>query len=737
MSKKPGGSSGPVAASASTGAGAKGAGGKGSATAAAPATGAAVGGDDWKPVGKKKLKLLFGGIARSSKARVIGDWEVQEWQRLPMLVLQEYCKGKKIPRPNVTLCRVSRYNPTFKQEKQEGEEDDEDEDEDESERSDGSEDESAAAPAAWEYKPYDPNANAGPPRRYRARVRLPDPKRPEKDIIVETHEAFYAQREAEEMTALLVLYQLQPTLPHEKTLPSPFKERWLAMRGAAPPVRAASQFLTQAAQKQHAENKRVARLRVERAREARLQRALDRYASVAMSDPVRRHLEQLLRTIAVLRRGARPHDLAPSSSALVPAGGAGDAARAGVVARALQARLAAEGWSSGDARAAATHTVALAAPATLAQAAIDAAKDANAVTANKHRFGAGVALGEVSTGLELLLEAAVNRLVLEVPESRLPQRYDPRGQQLEVLNHNTTSAGTDTSDTSSLGGDGTPTGTVAGSVEKAVKLGELTADQMRRLRTHVATLRRHAVGDETDFGLGLYDDDNPDDADKDDINDANDDDDEDGAGPEGKGRNGNVSNHGSRGPRGRGGGGGNPFARFLPSAPGRLSAALAEEEEAKRRGATVTFDLIAANAETIVNVKPLLPYIDYFMPSVEEAGAMSGRSTVEDSAKYFLDAGVKCCVFTLGGDGAYYAHADGTRFQLPAYEIDVVDTTGCGDAFDAGFITALHHRMDPETSVRFAQAAAGLVATGLGSDAGIRSFEHTLDCMKMWKVKGR
>jgi hypothetical protein len=43
--------------------------------------------------------------------------------------------------------------------------------------------------------------------------------------------------------------------------------------------------------------------------------------------------------------------------------------------------------------------------------------------------------------------------------------------------------------------------------------------------------------------------------------------------------------------------------------------------------------------------------------------------------------------------------------------------------------------MDVETSLRFAQASAGLVASGLGSDAGIRSFEHTLDCMKAWKVK--
>ncbi len=158
-------------------------------------------------------------------------------------------------------------------------------------------------------------------------------------------------------------------------------------------------------------------------------------------------------------------------------------------------------------------------------------------------------------------------------------------------------------------------------------------------------------------------------------------------------------------------------------------------QEAKQRGCIVTFDLIAANAETAAVVKPLLPFIDYFMPSIEEAKEMSGRSTVEDCAAFYLDHGAGCCVFTLGGDGAFYAHKDGTRFTSAAYDINVVDTTGCGDAFDAGFIAALHHEMDVETSLRFAQAAAGLVATGLGSDAGIESFEHTLSCMKTWKVK--
>jgi sugar/nucleoside kinase (ribokinase family) len=157
--------------------------------------------------------------------------------------------------------------------------------------------------------------------------------------------------------------------------------------------------------------------------------------------------------------------------------------------------------------------------------------------------------------------------------------------------------------------------------------------------------------------------------------------------------------------------------------------------EAKARGCIVTFDLIAANAETAAIVKPLLPHIDYFMPSIEEARDMSGQATPEDCAKFYLDHGATACVFTLGAEGAYYAHRDGTRLLSPAYDIQVVDTTGCGDAFDAGFITALHHTMDVETGLRFAQASAGLVASGLGSDAGIVSFEATLETMRNWKIK--
>ncbi|MBN9019274.1 MAG: sugar kinase [Rhizobiales bacterium] len=151
--------------------------------------------------------------------------------------------------------------------------------------------------------------------------------------------------------------------------------------------------------------------------------------------------------------------------------------------------------------------------------------------------------------------------------------------------------------------------------------------------------------------------------------------------------------------------------------------------EAKRRGRTVTFDLIGVSEKTLPVIQPLFPFIDYFMPSVEEAMVLSGQTNAEDAGRFFLDRGITHCVFTLGGDGVCFIDADGSIVRQPAFAVDVVDTTGCGDAFNAGFIAGLHHGMDRQTTLRFAQAAAALVATGLGSDAGIVSFDATREFM--------
>ena len=151
---------------------------------------------------------------------------------------------------------------------------------------------------------------------------------------------------------------------------------------------------------------------------------------------------------------------------------------------------------------------------------------------------------------------------------------------------------------------------------------------------------------------------------------------------------------------------------------------------ARAKGATTTVDVFAGSPEDMGDVAVVLPHTDYFMPSIEEARALTGLSDKGDVANSFLDLGVTCCVLTLGGDGAYYHHSDGTRFTVPAFDVTVKCTCGCGDAFNAGFAVSLVKGFDPETTVRFAQATSALNATGLGSQAGVESFEHTLKFMK-------
>lgn len=150
---------------------------------------------------------------------------------------------------------------------------------------------------------------------------------------------------------------------------------------------------------------------------------------------------------------------------------------------------------------------------------------------------------------------------------------------------------------------------------------------------------------------------------------------------------------------------------------------------AKDHGCVVTFDLIAPNAGTLELLKPCLPHVDYFMPSMEEAAFISGMQDEGEIADFFLGMGAKACIFKWGAKGSFYATAAGKQ-RIPAFKVKVSDTTGCGDAYCAGFIAGLAQGWDAERACRLGTASSGLVATGLGSDAGIVDLKSTLAFME-------
>lgn len=151
---------------------------------------------------------------------------------------------------------------------------------------------------------------------------------------------------------------------------------------------------------------------------------------------------------------------------------------------------------------------------------------------------------------------------------------------------------------------------------------------------------------------------------------------------------------------------------------------------AKENGCITTVDVFAGSPNDLPDVEAVMEWTDYFIPSIEEARALSGLSCLEDLAGFFLDKGAQCCIITLGEEGVYLHHTDGLRLKMPAYDVDVRCTCGCGDAFNAGLAVALCRGMELETALRFSQATSALNATGLGSQAGVRTYEDTLRFME-------
>lgn len=158
-------------------------------------------------------------------------------------------------------------------------------------------------------------------------------------------------------------------------------------------------------------------------------------------------------------------------------------------------------------------------------------------------------------------------------------------------------------------------------------------------------------------------------------------------------------------------------------------------QEAKARGCVTTLDVFAASQEDFSLIEPLLPYTDYFMPSEEEAMALSGLQDFEKVSSLLLDKGAKAVVLTLGEDGAMYRDQSGLSFEVPAYEIDVICTCGCGDCFNAGFATGLHLGLSPQNCVRMAQASSAQNAMGLGSQAVVSNLATTQAFMENTQEK--
>ncbi|WP_405673014.1 carbohydrate kinase family protein [Streptomyces sp. NBC_01530] len=139
---------------------------------------------------------------------------------------------------------------------------------------------------------------------------------------------------------------------------------------------------------------------------------------------------------------------------------------------------------------------------------------------------------------------------------------------------------------------------------------------------------------------------------------------------------------------------------------------------AKEHDVVTSVDLLApGELGTFDQIEPVLPYVDFLLPNDDQLLGFSGEDDLVTGAKKLLAGGAGLVAVTRGADGVLLVTAEGTD-TVPAFEVDVVDTTGCGDAFSAGFLRGMSLGRTPREAAVLGSASAALVAQGLGSDHG-------------------
>jgi len=169
-------------------------------------------------------------------------------------------------------------------------------------------------------------------------------------------------------------------------------------------------------------------------------------------------------------------------------------------------------------------------------------------------------------------------------------------------------------------------------------------------------------------------------------------------------------------------------ALVMPGIDGEPTAQLLRR--AKEMGVITSFDTVWNTSSGWMNtVKPCLPYVDYMIPSIEEAKMLTGKEDPEDIAQVFLAHGVKVVGLKMGERGCYIRSSE-VKLAIPRYQVQAVDALGAGDAFAAGFLTGVVKGWDLEQTGRFANAVGALCVTALGATTGVRSLQETLEFMQ-------
>lgn len=119
------------------------------------------------------------------------------------------------------------------------------------------------------------------------------------------------------------------------------------------------------------------------------------------------------------------------------------------------------------------------------------------------------------------------------------------------------------------------------------------------------------------------------------------------------------------------------------------------------------------------HLEELLSLTGHLIVPESFATAFTSAPDAQEAAKQLASSGREATIVTLGPRGCWLVERGGSAIHLPAFEVNAVDTTGCGDVFHGVYAAALAANMPVLERIQFAAAAAAIKATRRGCPDGI------------------
>jgi sugar/nucleoside kinase (ribokinase family) len=133
-------------------------------------------------------------------------------------------------------------------------------------------------------------------------------------------------------------------------------------------------------------------------------------------------------------------------------------------------------------------------------------------------------------------------------------------------------------------------------------------------------------------------------------------------------------------------------------------------------------------------LEPVLPYTDVFLPNDDEAQMLTGSEAPVEQAEALRAMGAGTVLVTMGDEGLVYTSAEGT-WRAGHFDSDVVDQTGSGDAFCAGFITGMIRGRDLHGCVDYGSALGASCVRSIGCYEGVFKGDQAQDFLARHSLK--